>query len=49
MMMSIGGEATPGREKRGDDDSWAGANLIGPNNEENLRDRFNCYKWTMKI
>jgi hypothetical protein len=30
-----GGEATPRREKGGDDASWADANLTGPKNKEN--------------
>jgi hypothetical protein len=30
MMISAGGEAAPGREKGGDDISWADANLIVP-------------------
>jgi hypothetical protein len=30
VATSIGGEATPGREKGGDDVSWADVNLIGP-------------------
>jgi hypothetical protein len=29
--------------------SWADVNLTGSRNEENQRDRFNWYKWTMKI
>jgi hypothetical protein len=33
-MMSVGGEAAPGRGKGGDDVSWADANLIGPKNEK---------------
>jgi hypothetical protein len=33
-----------GREKGGDDVSWADANPIGLKNKENPRGRFNCYK-----
>jgi hypothetical protein len=49
VVTSAGGEATSGKGKGGDDVSWANANLTGPNNEENARGRFNCYKWTVKI
>jgi hypothetical protein len=34
------GEMAPGREKGGDNVSWADANLTGAKNEENLRGRF---------
>jgi hypothetical protein len=37
------------REKREDDVSWADANFTAPKNEENTRDRFSWYKWTIKI
>jgi hypothetical protein len=30
VAMSVGGEATPGREKGGGDVSWADVNFIGP-------------------
>jgi hypothetical protein len=43
------GEAVPGTEKGGDDASWANTNLSEPKNEENSRDRFSWYKWTVKI
>jgi hypothetical protein len=36
------GKATLGREKGGDNSSWANTNLIGLKNEENSRDRFCC-------
>jgi hypothetical protein len=49
VTMSAGGEAASGRGKGGDNVSWADANLTGPKNEENSRDRFSCYTWTMKI
>jgi hypothetical protein len=49
VATSVGGEVTPGRGKRGDDASWANVDLIGPKNEESSRDRFSCYKWTVKI
>jgi hypothetical protein len=39
----------PGRGKEVDDTSCTDANLIGPKNEKNSRDRFNCYKWTVTI
>jgi hypothetical protein len=35
--------------KRGDNASWADANLTGPKNKENSYSRFNCYKWLVKI
>jgi hypothetical protein len=44
VAMSAGGEATLRREKEGDDTNWAYVNLTGPKNEENLTDRFSCYK-----
>jgi hypothetical protein len=44
MMTSVGGEAAPRRRKGGDDASWASANLTGPKNKENSRDRFSWYK-----
>jgi hypothetical protein len=49
VATSVGGEAAQGRGKGGDDVSWAGANFIGPKNEENPRGRFSWYKWTVKI
>jgi hypothetical protein len=30
VMMLVGGEAAPGREKGGDDVSWTDANFTGP-------------------
>jgi hypothetical protein len=47
--MSGGEEAALRRGKGGDDVSWADMNLIGPKNEENSRDQFRCFKWTVKI
>jgi hypothetical protein len=44
-----GGDVAPGRGKKGDDVSWVDTNLTGPKDEKNSRDRFNCYKWTIKI
>jgi hypothetical protein len=44
-VATAGGEAAPEGGKGGDDASWADTNLIGPKNEENLHDRFSCYKW----
>jgi hypothetical protein len=49
MATLVEGEVTPERAKGGDNASWANANLTGSKNEENLRGRFSCYKWTMKI
>jgi hypothetical protein len=49
MVTMFVGEAAPGRGKRGDDASWADVNLTDLKNEENLRGRFNCYKWMVKI
>jgi hypothetical protein len=49
VATSVGGEVAPGRGKRGYDASWANVDLIGPKNEESPRDRFSCYKWTVKI
>jgi hypothetical protein len=37
--------AALGRGKGGNDASWADANLTGPKNEENPRDRFSWYEW----
>jgi hypothetical protein len=37
VMMSVGGETTLEREKRGDDVSWADVNLTGPKNDKNRR------------
>jgi hypothetical protein len=37
-------EAAPGREKGGEDVSWADANLTRLKNEENTCGRFNWYK-----
>jgi hypothetical protein len=52
-MMRRGGVVmlAEGEEARGRrcGTSWADTNLTAPKNEENLRGRFNCYKWTMKI
>jgi hypothetical protein len=36
VTTSIEGEAVPGREKGGDDVSWADENFTGPKNEEKL-------------
>jgi hypothetical protein len=33
VATSAGGEATPGREKGGDDTSWADVNLTEPKNK----------------
>jgi hypothetical protein len=33
-VMSAVGEISPGREKGGDDASWADVNLTGPKNKE---------------
>jgi hypothetical protein len=49
VAMSAGGEVALGREKGGDDVSWAKANLTGPKNKDNSCGRFNCYKFTVKI
>jgi hypothetical protein len=49
MVMSPIGEAAPGMGKGGDDTSWTNTNLTGLKNEENPRDRFSCYKWTVKF
>jgi hypothetical protein len=49
VTMSTRGEMALRRGKRGDDASWADVNLTRLKNEENLRDRFNWYKWTVKI
>jgi hypothetical protein len=49
VATSAGGEAAPKRGKGGDDASWADPNFKGLKNEENLHDRFSCYKWTVKI
>jgi hypothetical protein len=46
---STGGEVTPGREKGGDDVSWADMNLSKSKNKKNSYDRFNYFKWTVKI
>jgi hypothetical protein len=43
-MTLVRGEATPDREKGGDDVCWADTNLTGPKNKENTHDQFNCYK-----
>jgi hypothetical protein len=43
------GEAALGREKGGDNASWADVNLTRPKIKENPRCRFNCSKWTVKI
>jgi hypothetical protein len=48
-VTSVGGEAASGRGKKGDNTNWVDANLTRLKNEENLRDRFSCYKWTMNI
>jgi hypothetical protein len=47
--MSFEGEASPGREKGGDDDCWPDVNHTEPKNEGNTCGRLSCYKWTMKI
>jgi hypothetical protein len=44
VVVSAGGEATPGRGKGGDDVSWADVNLTGQKNKENTHGRFSCYK-----
>jgi hypothetical protein len=49
VMTSARGEVAPRRGKGEDDASWADANLTGPKNKENLRDRFSWYKWMVKI
>jgi hypothetical protein len=36
VVISVGGDATPGRGKGGDDASWADVNLTEQKNEENL-------------
>jgi hypothetical protein len=48
VTTSPEGEVTPGRGKGGDKASWADANFTGPKNKENPRNRFSCYKWTVK-
>jgi hypothetical protein len=40
MTTLAGGEAPPGRGKRGDDASWADTNLTELKNKENSRGRF---------
>jgi hypothetical protein len=49
VATSDRGDAAPEREKGGDDASWADMNLTGPENGENSRGQFICYKWTVKI
>jgi hypothetical protein len=49
VMTSDRGEAVPGRDKGGDDVSWADVNLIRLKNKENPHSRFNWYKWMIKI
>jgi hypothetical protein len=49
VATSAGGEAAPGRGKRGDNANWIDANLTGLKNEENLGGQFCCYNWTVKI
>jgi hypothetical protein len=44
VVISVGREATLGREKGGDDTSWADVNLIGLKNEKNPHGRFSRYK-----
>jgi hypothetical protein len=44
VVTSVRGEAVPGREKGGDDISWADVNLSRPKNEKKLRCRFSCNK-----
>jgi hypothetical protein len=44
VATSMGGEAALGKEKGGDDASWADTNFIRMINEENPRGRFSCYK-----
>jgi hypothetical protein len=48
-MISAKGEATPEREKGGDDASWIDANLTKLKNEENSCGQFRWYKWMVKI
>jgi hypothetical protein len=49
VVTSTGEEMTPGRGKRENDISWVDMNLIERKNEENPRDWFSWYKWTVKI
>jgi hypothetical protein len=49
VTMSIGGEAVPMRGKERDDAGWVHMDFTGLKNKENARDRFNCYKWMLKI
>jgi hypothetical protein len=49
MATLAEGDAASGRGKRGDGVSWADVNLTGSKNEENPRDQFRWYKWTVKI
>jgi hypothetical protein len=49
MTTLARGEAAPRREKRGDNVSWADANLTRSKNEENSHSRFSLYNWTVKI
>jgi hypothetical protein len=49
MTTLTGGGVTPGGGKGGDDASWVDPNLTGLKNEENPHDRYNWYKWTVKI
>jgi hypothetical protein len=44
VATSAGGETTLGRGKRGDNASWADANLTGSKNKENSCGQFSCYK-----
>jgi hypothetical protein len=43
VRMSVGGEATSGRGKGGDNASWTDANFTGPKNKENSHGQFSCY------
>jgi hypothetical protein len=49
VVTSAEAEPASGRGKGENDVSWADANLTRPKNGENSRDRFSCYKWTVKI
>jgi hypothetical protein len=49
VMMSIGGEAAPGRGKGGDGASWVDVNLIELKNKENQHDWFSCFRWVVEI
>jgi hypothetical protein len=49
VTTSVGVEAAPRKGKGGNDTNWGDANLAESKNEENPRDRFSWYKWTVKI